>query len=73
MEFENSGLGRCVLLKHDTKENYSIIYSLSAKQFIVAYGFDKDRKSWINGHYFNNLDDAYKGYQNLTKEEELER
>lgn len=73
VEFENKGLGKCVLLDSNKEKDYSLIYSITGKQFIVAYAFTEQTKAWINGNYYSNLDDAYKSYQNLIKEEELER
>lgn len=40
MKFENSGVGKCVLLKEDDF-GYSLIYSITGKQFIVASDLDK--------------------------------
>lgn len=40
MEFENNGMGKCVLLKED-KYDHSLIYSIIGKQFIVASDLDK--------------------------------
>jgi len=51
MEFENAGKGRCVILQENG--DYSLILSLTSKEYIVVYALDKDKGNWINGGYYN--------------------
>lgn len=68
MEFENSGVGKCVLLKEDDF-GYSLIYSITGKQFIVASDLDKKTGSWLYGHYFGkDLDGALDIFNELSNE-----
>ena len=74
MEFDNSGMGKCVLLKEDG--TYSLVYAINGKQFIVASDLDKETGSWLHGHYFgNDLDSALSFFNELTDEldDDLER
>lgn len=75
MVFENSGLGKCVILKEQEKFSNKLIYSISAKEFIIISNLNLEDGSWINGRYYgNDLNSALEDYDNLIKEmEELER
>ena len=68
MEFENSGVGKCVLLNEDDF-GYFLIYSITGKQFIVASDLDKKTGSWLHGHYFGkDLDSALDFFNELSNE-----
>lgn len=76
LEFENSGMGKCVILKQNSNI-YKLIYSIPAKQFIVINGLNLENGSWSGGIYFgNNLDSALNNYNekvNLERELSNER
>ena len=75
MEFENNGMGKCILLKED-KYDHSLIYSITGKQFIVASDLDKKTGSWLHGHYFgHDLDSALSSFNKETEkvQEDFER
>lgn len=58
MEFENSGMGRCVVLK-ESDTSYSLVYAIKGKQFVIVSDLNKETGSWLHGHYFgNDLDGA---------------
>ena len=40
MEFNNSGMGKCVVLK-ENDTSYSLVYAITGKQFIIVSDFDK--------------------------------
>lgn len=77
MEFNNSGMGRCVVLKEDDT-SYSLVYAIRGKQFIIVSDLNKETGSWLHGHYFgNDLDSALACFnektKNIEKEKENER
>lgn len=73
MEFNNSGKGKCVLLK-ENNSSYCLIYALQSNEFIVASDLDKETGSWLHGHYFeSDLDSALNFYNERVKESDLER
>lgn len=51
MFFENSGVGKCILLK-ELNPNYSLIYACNRKEFIVTTGLNKETGSWSMGSYW---------------------
>lgn len=58
MIFENRGMGRCVVLKESDTE-YSLVFAIDSKQFIVVSCLDNSTGSWLHGNYFgNDLDNA---------------
>ena len=66
MEFENNGLGKCVVLKEDNEVNLHLVYAISSKQFIIASILNDDG-SWLHGSYFqNNLDKALNRYNEMV-------
>lgn len=68
MEFENSGMGRCVILKENDM-SYSLVYAIAGKQFIIVSDLDKKTGSWLHGHYFgNDLDSALTYFNETTLE-----
>ena len=57
---QNEFQGTISLLAHIEGKGYTAI------QFIVAKGFDRTKREWEHGHYFEELDDArleYKSYK----------
>ena len=46
MIFNNSGMGKCIVLK-ENETYYSLIYAIESKQFIVASYLDKTTGSWL--------------------------
>ncbi|HBJ11783.1 MAG TPA: hypothetical protein DDY53_00365 [Clostridiales bacterium] len=75
MIFNNSGMGKCIVLK-ENETYYSLIYAIESKQFIVASYLDKTTGSWLNGHYYgDDLDSALSSFNSESKkiEEDLER
>ena len=75
MEFENNGMGKCVVLKENNNNEYYLIYNISGEKFIVASCLDFKTGSWLNGHYFgDDLDEALSFYNTKIKEfEKYER
>ena len=68
MEFENSGMGRCVVLK-ESNTQYTLVYAIQSKQFIVVSDLDKETGSWLHGHYFGkDLDSALDFFNELSNE-----
>lgn len=62
LEFENSGMGKCVILKQNSNI-HKLIFSISTKQFIVINGLNLETGNWDGGIYFgNNLDLALDNY-----------
>lgn len=62
MEFENNGMGRCIVLK-ESYTKYSLVYAIESKQFIVVSDLDKETGSWLHGHYFgHDLDSALSSF-----------
>jgi len=75
MEFENKGMGKCVVLK-ESNTPYSLVYSITGKQFVIVSHLDLETGSWLHGSYFgNDLDDALSSFNDRVKEsqEEYER
>lgn len=73
MEFKNNGVGRCVVLK-ESNTPYSLIYSITGKQFIIVSNLDLATGNWLHGHYYNNdLDSALKDFNLKIKENDYER
>lgn len=75
MEFENNGMGKCVLLKEDN-DKYSLVYAINGNQFIVVSDLNKEDGSWLHGHYFgDDLDSALYFFNELLGEldDDLER
>ncbi len=69
IEFENPGMGKCIILKQNSNI-YKLIYSISAKQFIVIDGLNFKDGSWDGGIYFgDNLDLALNNYNEKIKSE----
>ena len=67
MEFENSGMGRCVVLK-ESDAQYTLVYAIQSKQFIVVSDLDKETGSWLHGQYFgSDLDSALSSFNNETE------
>lgn len=68
MEFNNNGMGKCILLKED-KDTYSLVYALPSKQFIVVSNLDKETGEWLHGHYFgNDLESALYFFNEISSE-----
>ena len=75
MEFENSGMGRCVVLK-ESDIQYTLVYAIQSKQFIVVSDLDKETGSWLHGHYCgHDLDSALSSFNKETEkvQDDLER
>lgn len=75
MEFENSGMGKCVVLK-ESDTQYTLVYAIKSKQFIVVSDLDKETGSWLHGHYFgHDLDSALSSFNKETEkvQDDLER
>lgn len=66
-EFENAGMGKCVILKQNSNI-YKLIYSISGRQFIIVNGLNLETGDWDYGIYFgNNLDSALSNYNEKIK------
>lgn len=75
MIFENNGIGKCIVLKNNDTQ-YSLIYAIEGKQFIVAAYLDDATGSWLYGHYFgSDLDSALSSFNMETERinKDLER
>lgn len=71
MEFENNGLGKCVILK-DSSKYQKLIYAISSKQFIIVRNLDIQSGNWGGGSYFgNDLDNALSTYNDRVKSEQI--
>ncbi len=72
MEFENSGMGRCVVFK-ESDTQYTLVYAIQSKQFIVVSDLDKETGSWLHGHYFaKDLDGALAFFNEISKEHDTD-
>lgn len=73
MEFENGGMGQCVVIKNSNTP-YTLIYSITGKQFVIATSLDFDTGNWLHGEYFGqNIDDALSCFNKIIKESQHER
>ena len=68
-EFENKGVGKCVILKKSNTP-YSLIYSITCNQFIIASHLDLSTGSWLHGSYFGkDIDNALDTFNQRIKED----
>ena len=68
-EFENKGMGRCVVLK-DSNTPYSLIYSITCNQFIIVSYLDLSIGNWLHGSYFGtDIDDALDSFNQRIKKD----
>ncbi len=73
MEFENKGIGRCIVLK-ESNTSYSLIYSITAQQFVVVSNLDLKTGNWLHGTYFNkDIDKALFYFNERTRDLKYER
>lgn len=72
IEFENPGMGKCVILKESTTP-YTLVYSILGKEFIIVADLDLKTGSWLLGSYFGNDLDSALSFFNKKTEIEKER
>lgn len=66
-EFEASSgtkFGKCTILKQTKDKSHTLIYSLTADEFIVAVGLELNAGSWLSGSYFG--DDIQKAVEHFN-------
>ena len=57
--FENEGCGTCVLLEEYPEIDYALVWRDSKYEpFVAAWGLNKAKGYWSQGHYFAKLSDA---------------
>lgn len=66
-----------ILLKKYPSIDYALIARVredeTVKEFIAAWGYNDETKSWSQGHYFTHLNDAMDYIDDLIKEKQKEK
>ena len=56
--------GDYILVAEFPKVDYVLIYRSTTDDWIAAYHYDSETKSWAQGHYFEKIEDAMRWIQN---------
>ena len=53
------------LLEHDKESTYALVKLIDAEHmpYVVAFGYDTERRDWSQGHYYSKIEDAVAAYR----------
>lgn len=53
------------LLEYDKESTYALVKLIDAENmpYVVAFGYDTERRDWSQGHYYSKIEDAVAAYR----------
>lgn len=58
------------LLEYDKESTYALVKLIDAENmpYVVAFGYDTERRDWSQGHYYSKIEDAVAAYREAIDE-----